>query len=148
MIKKMISVMIIVMLLVGCNTTRNTATIESNTWRSLVDHEWSNMEIWAGTGFYFYEEDGVPHCTYMLYGSGVRVMGSYDSEVTIEEEGMIIISLPEYVSSGHLTDDDTLTDEPFEVILSYDNDTVYFGDFAYEVHDDIGNYEYIMKMKE
>jgi hypothetical protein len=144
-LKKIYVILIVVLLLVliGCSEENTTNTIESDTWKSVVNKEWSNLDVWAGSGLYFHEEDGVAYCTFMIYGSGVRVAGYYKSIANVNEEGRILISLPQNMSTGYLSEVDTAKAELVEVELSVRDNSITLGDYEFKVHEGFNNYEYI-----
>ncbi len=144
---KKISVILIAVLLfilIGCSQENTINTIESDTWKSVANKEWSNLDVWAGSGLYFHEEEGIAYCTFMIYGSGVRVAGHYTSIADVNEEGTILISLPQDMSTGYLSDIDTENVELVEVELVVGDNSIMFGNYEFEVHEGFNNYEYIM----
>jgi len=146
--KTLVLTFFLLVILIGCEGEKDDRTLESDTWKSLVNNEWSNLDVWAGRGFYFHEDEGTAYCTFMIYGSGVRVMGHYRSIVDINEEGSIFISLPEYVSSGFLSDAENQSEELVEVILTFRDNAIILNDYKFEVQEGISNYKYIVDIVE
>ena len=140
--KFLILSILLVILITGCSDKNVVNIIESETWKSVVDQEWST----GGSGFYFHEEDGLANCTYMIYGSGVRVARYYESTVEINDEGSIVISLPEQMSSPEFRDIENAN--LVEAILSIENNAIIFEDYRFEVHDGVNNYQYILDVTE
>ncbi len=134
--------LVLVVLLVACNKSDG-AVIKSDTWKSLVNNEWSNFDNWAGTAFYFNEKEETAYCTFMIYGSGVRVMDSYESKVDISDDGSILIMLPEYLSTGYFKDVENLNKELVEVVLKFNDGSITFNEKKFKIHDGVSNYEYI-----
>lgn len=119
---------------------------ESEVWQSLVDQEFSNLDVWAGSGFYFHEENHKKYCTFMIYGSGVHVAGSYTSEVEFDDQEKMIISLPSDLSLGYLGNE--WTEESMVALeLTYTDQNLYVNDISYEVNEGINNYQYINEFK-
>ncbi len=116
-----------VLLITGCSSSNQRVTTETETWKSIVDKEWSNYEEFPGDGFYFYEEEGIAYCTYLIYGSGLPVIYNYKSLVNIEEGGIIevSISLPE-------TEEDIKREE-VKVKLKYEEDSIEYNEHRYHV---------------
>ncbi len=133
---------LLVILITGCGRENVINVIESETWKSVVSQEWSS----GGSGFYFHEDEGVAYCTYMIYGSGVRVARYYESAVEINDEGSIVISLPEHMSSPEFRDIENAN--LVEAILSIENNAIIFEDYRFEVHDGVNNYQYILDVTE
>jgi len=143
---KKISILLIVILLVilmGCSKENTLSTIESDTWKRVVNKEWSNLDVWAGSGLYFHDDDGIAYCTFMIYGSGVNVAWYYTAIANVNEEGKILISVPQDISTGYLSDKDSENKELVEVELSVGDNSITFGDHDFEVQEGVNNYEYI-----
>ena len=137
--KLLILLMLLVVQIVGCSQDQNVNVIESDTWKNVVNQEWS-----AGSrGFYFHEEEGTAYSTYMIYGSGVRVARHYKSEVSITDHGNILIALPENMSSP----DFETVDNPdlVEVLLNVKDHAIMFDDLKFEVHEGVNNFVYILE---
>ena len=131
--------MFLVFLNVGCSQEQDLKVIESDTWKNIVNQEWSA----GGRGFYFHEEKGRAYCTYMIYGSGIRVARHYKSKVSLSDEGNIMIVLPENMSSP----DFESTDNPplVEVLLNLEDHAIIFDDLKFEVHEGVNNFVYILE---
>ena len=75
--------------------------VHSNTeiWEYLLNQEFHTDNGWAGEGMYFRELDGKMFCDYMLFGSGLPVVGLISLEVNFDEEGNLVstLHLPEYL---------------------------------------------------
>lgn len=121
-------IIILTLFLIGCNNQKTNKTIESTTWKQIVNKEWSNLDIWAGSGFNFYEEDNIGYCVFMVYGSGVPVMYDYTSTATIQEDGVILITVPENIQSGYIQDVENETNKLVEVKLKFENNIIKLGD--------------------
>jgi hypothetical protein len=144
--KKIYVILIIILLLtlIGCSKENTTSTLDSDTWNKVVNKEWSNLEVWAGSGFYFHEEEGIAYSTFMIYGSGVRVSGYYKTIVDVNEEGTILISLPEHMMTGYLNDVDKESIELVKVEISVGDNSIKLGNYEFKIQKDINNYEYIL----
>ena len=140
--KFLILILVILVVLSGCNEQKIN-TLESNTWQAIVNKEWSNFDVWAGSGIYFYEEDDIAYCTFMIYGSGVRVAGHHTSLVLVKNEGRIEIQLPKNVATGYLSDEDSNNEKLIEVELNVEDNKISLGNYQFEVYEGIENYEYI-----
>jgi len=121
---------------------------ESDTWDTIVNKEWSNLEVWAGSGFYFHEDDNVKYCTFMIYGSGVNVAGYHTSEVRIDENRIVVIQLPSDYASSYLGDEVLDVDSMSTVELIYSAGMILVNDNEFEVHEGISNYEYIIEIED
>ncbi len=129
--------LVTIILLTACGDVKVT---ESEIWNDIVNKEWS-----AGLrGFYFHEEQGKAYCTYMIYGSGIRVIDYYKSEVDINEEGEILISLPEYLASLKFDMDKNL--DLVEKILKYDNNSILFDANKFEDYGTDNNFQHLLEI--
>lgn len=137
--KLLILLMFLVFLNVGCSQEQDLKVIESDTWKNIVNQEWSA----GGRGFYFHEEKGRAYCTYMIYGSGVRVARHYKSKVSLSDEGNIMIVLPENMSSP---DFESVDNPPLvEVLLNLEDHAIMFDDLKFEVHEGVNNFVFILE---
>jgi hypothetical protein len=134
----LILMMILMVQTVGCSQGQDVKVIESDTWKNVVNQEWSV----GGRGFYFHEEDEVAYCTYMIYGSGVRVARHYKSQVSITDEGNILISLPDKMSSPDF--EAMENPELVEVLLNVEDHAITFDNYKFEVLEGVNNYDYIL----
>ncbi|OAB38650.1 hypothetical protein PMSD_06450 [Paenibacillus macquariensis subsp. defensor] len=96
-----LTLMLAIFMLIGINRLINS---KSEIWLSIDKHEWENFESFAGTGMYFFEENNKKYCLFMLYGSGVPVMGHYKSEVEIKSNQEIEIEIPNQLMDLKTTD--------------------------------------------
>ena len=122
-------------LLLGCGeenttviiTTNNVTTEEISTtnkvWETILNQEYFAFNEWAGEGLFFYEEESIKYCDYMLFGSGMPVVGLFKSEVIFIEENQLMISIPNWIVRDQ---DNTINDvysiEWMEIILVYEDD--------------------------
>ncbi len=136
--KILILVLVSVIILGGCSK-------ESEIWNSVVNKEFSNLDIWAGNGFYFHEENKTQYCTFMIYGSGVNVAGYYTSEIEFEGENKMIISLPYDYTIGFFVDESGDEQGMRRVELVYNIDTIFVNDYEFTIYEGFENYKYIIK---
>lgn len=116
---------------------------ESEIWNSVVNKEFSNLDIWAGSGLYFYEENDTNYCTLMIYGSGVYVGGHYTSEVEFLEDEQMVIVLPFEYANVYIGEDITDTQGMIRVELDYINEMIKINDYDFEIFDGIKYHNYI-----
>lgn len=142
---KVLVLCILLLILAGCKN-KSSSPIKTETWNHIVNKEWSNLDIWAGSGMYFYEDEDDAYCTFMIYGSGVRVAGHYTSKVVKNSDNEIMIQLPTRYSKGHLSD---VEDEEklVEVILSINENAILLDDLEFKVIPDVENYKYIYEFE-
>jgi hypothetical protein len=135
---------IAMVLLVGCGeenttdivTTHMITTEELSTtnqiWESIINQEYVADNGWAGEGLFFYEEGNNKYCDYMLFGSGLPVVGLYKSEVTFVEENIMVISLPLLMATDYeSTIIDVYSTEWVEIILVYEEDSISGNDLVF-----------------
>ena len=87
---KKLMVLFLIMTLFGCKA--EVEEYNSVVWDEVVDKEYSNFDVFAGQGIYFFEQEGELLCVYMKYGSGVPVVGVVYHKVTIQENGTLLLS--------------------------------------------------------
>lgn len=145
-IKKRIGVLLILMMVLfsGCiKKVDNTAQLQ--VWDAVVDQEFRNYDVFAGSGLFFYEDHASKYCTYKIYGSGVPIAYEHTSRVLIKENGVMQISLPKTFEKGSESSD-TVKEESIYLELEYDQSGIKFGDHLYTLHlgdevSDLSNYE-------
>lgn len=127
--KRLILSILMILFLVSCNN--------NETWDEIAFKEFSNLEEWAGHGFYFFEEGNNNYCIFMIYGSGVQVAFSHTSEVEFDGED-IIIELPINIEE---------TEELTKVSLEYEDGNIIFSGSKFE-NLGFNNHEFIVDLKE
>ncbi|MBN2851335.1 MAG: hypothetical protein JXQ23_01210 [Clostridia bacterium] len=135
MMKKMLLMILIIILLFSCGCRQKSDVISSEWWNDIVDKEFTNYDIWAGSGLLFYEEDGKPYCDYMVYGSGLPVIFTCTSSVILHTSGTVTIELPENIIIGTISEE-TPSENMKEVPLIIESDTVILESLAYRVTDE------------
>jgi len=90
----MLTVIVAIFMVIGII---NFNTYKSDIWVSIKNREWENYEKFTGTGMYFFEDNNKKYCLFMLYGSGLPVIGHYTSEVKIRNSREIEIEVPKYM---------------------------------------------------
>jgi len=118
-------------LLTGC-LNKEELVVNEKVWESIVNQEFSNYDIFAGSGLYFYEDESLKYCTYKIYGSGVPVAFEHTSRVLIKQNGTIQISLPKRFESN-IFDEQGKEDEAIYYEITYDKGVINFGDMLYTV---------------
>jgi len=130
-VNKSVLLLCISILLTGCLNKEEQA-VKDMVWDSIVNQEFSNYDVFAGSGLYFYEEESLKYCTYKIYGSGVPVAFEHTSRVLIKQNGTIQISLPKRIESS-VFDEQGERDEAVYFEITYDNGDIKFGDMNYAV---------------
>ena len=87
---KKLLVLLLLIMLFGCEA--EVEEYNSETWDEIVDKEFSNFDVFAGQGVYFFEQEGEKRCVYMKYGSGVYVIGIVYHTVNVLEDGTLVLS--------------------------------------------------------
>ena len=125
MARNVLSIMLIIFL-IGCNTTDKNRLIKTETWEAIIDKEWSNFDSFPGDGFYFYEQENRAYCTYYIYGSGLPIIYENTSEVKISDEGMIeiVVSVP---------DEDFSENQTIRMLLKYEDGMIEYNSKIYRV---------------
>ncbi len=90
----------------------------------------------------FYEEEDLAYCTYMIYGSGVRVGDHHTSKVVMNSENELMIQLPTRYLNGFMSDAEE-EDKVVDVVLSIKDNIIILGDLEFEVDPNGENYKYI-----
>lgn len=131
---KKIFILILLLLLTGC-----TNKVNEELWDEIVNNEYSADNGWAGMGIYFYEEDEIKYCDYMLYGSGVYVAGYETYTVIFEEENKLLLTLTEAYQQY-------TSEEYYSITLIYEDgifkhESSIFEDKDFNAHDHILPYE-------
>jgi len=98
-VKKALSLMLafVLVCLSGCSSTIS----NNEVWQAVNDKEFRNdfNEIGPGTGLYFYEKGESKYCLFMIYGSGIPVLGVINYEIEIEGSGVFrVLSASEFES--------------------------------------------------
>lgn len=124
----------VMLTMVGCGT--------DDPWSSMVNKEFSNMDNWAGSGFYFYESDNERYCTYMIYGSGLPVIGNITSK--IEHDGdQMWIQLPVDEALMYFEIDAPNTQDTIGVELTYENEKIIVNGMEFDFMEGLNNHEYV-----
>ncbi len=132
-IKSYIILLLIVLSITGCSVDNN--------WNSMVNKEFSNMDNWAGSGFYFYEEENEKYCTYMIYGSGFPVAGYFTTKIENDDDKMLIqlpIEEAKFFLEEYETDQDSINIE-----LEYVNEKVIVNGIEFTYIEGIETHKYI-----
>lgn len=128
--RKLLVVLLLVLFLSACKTDNiDLGEKYQAVWDEIVNQEYTADNGWAGEGIYFYEKDSQLYCDYLLYGSGVRVMGLIPMDVSFDEEANIVLTMP-YSLSIH--DFDNESTEMVEVTLEYVDGTFIWEDLVFE----------------
>ena len=122
---KRILVVLLIILLSGC-----TIDIKEydEYWNDIEGKEYYNGDVWAGHSIYFYLDGNIAMCKYMRHGSGIPVLFEMDSEITFEDDYMIVQLL-------ETTDFLTSIAEPVDVILYYEDGDIIWDDMVFEEAD-------------
>lgn len=120
----------------------NSTGCSNNTWDSIVNREFSNMDNWAGSGFYFYEVEDEKYCTYMIYGSGVPFAGEFTSKI-IDDTGKMMIKFPIEGAEIFFEVDNRDTQETVSLELEYIDDEIHVNGIVFRETDGIENHKYI-----
>jgi len=132
-----ITFILAIFMLIGISRLINS---ESDIWLSIDKQEWDNNESFPGTGMYFFEENNKKYCLFMIYGSGVPVMGQYKSEVKIKSNQEIEIEIP------HLFMDLNNRDQELQrYIIQLNQGDLIMNKKVYKASKVPRNYKYIMK---
>ncbi|WP_458633355.1 hypothetical protein [Paenibacillus sp. CMAA1364] len=126
-----------IFILIGIN---NLIKYESDIWVSIENREWENDEKFVGTGMYFFEENNKKYCLFMLYGSGLPVIGHYKSEVKIKSNQEMEIEVPKYMVELKATDQN-LQRYKIEFIQG----RLIINKMIYEASEEPSNYKNILK---
>ncbi len=128
-----------------CLSEKITDLTEEEIWSTIENKEWSTYECgFVGCGIYFYTENDTKYALSMGYGSGVAVVGTYKSEVKLEDN-MVYLDFPAYLTGGQ-----GISDEVIEIVLVYKDNILYFGDikFEFDPENPTSSYDKWMEMKE
>jgi hypothetical protein len=109
-------------------------------WSAVNDKEFTIKDIGhgPGTGLYFYEKDASRFCIYLIYGSGLPVVGYIKYKITIDEIGSITILEIEPFVSEILQDPSMKETFDFRYTrkgIIFDGDL--FVDRSFEAHHDV-----------
>lgn len=126
-----------IFIIIGLN---NWVENESDIWVSIENREWENDEKFAGTGMYFFEENNKKYCLFMLYGSGLPVIGHYKSEVKIRSNQEIEIEVPKYMVELKTTDQDLQRYK-----IEFKKGSLLINKMIYEASKEPSNYKNILK---
>lgn len=113
-----------VLIFAGCGDSRDKETLDSDIWQKIVNIEWSNFDVWAGEGVYFYERDNQPLCAYMIYGSGLPIVALYESKVEIKDKKIVFEIL--------VLDDLPETSDIIEVDFTYEDEQLYYNNKVFK----------------
>ncbi|MBH1939667.1 hypothetical protein I5677_02015 [Mobilitalea sibirica] len=139
--RRVLLLIVLSFLIMGCSK-KSIQTIDTSTWKHIVDKEWSNFDSFAGSGFYFYEEDSVGYCVYMIYGSGLPVIYEYTSKVEIKEEGLISIKLPENILISDSNNNVIDKDKTVVTYLEFNDGVIKYGDMEFKnINDSFNRYD-------
>ena len=123
--KKFLLILIIMLIsITGCCKVNN----ESNTWNFIKGKEFSNYEIWTGSGMCFYEEDKNYYLDYKIYGSGVPIVYTYNSRVVIKNSNEIEVYLPNNIEMGSLDNNGKIV----KVKLVYKDGIILFNNLLFK----------------
>lgn len=122
-------------------------TISSSTWQSVTNTEFCNLDVWCGSGLYFYEKDNIPYCTYMIYGSGVYVAYHYTTPITITSEGIIDLVFPEKIQTAYLNDEPDL-EKPIDIQLIVQDQEIIWGNHIFTIGPYQNSFEHILNWDE
>lgn len=120
-------------------------TVQNEVWAAVVDQEFRNYDVFAGSGLFFYEDHSFKYCTYKIYGSGVPIAFEHTSRVLIKENGIMQISLPKNFENGN-DSAKQIKEESIYLELEYDQSGIKFGEHLYTLHNgdevtDLSDYE-------
>ncbi len=131
---KKIAYMMIILIVIGAIFLIRFLSISNDSakcvvWNQIVNREWSNIDAFPGTGFYFFQEDGGKYCLFMVYGSGLPIIYRSISEVTIRGNQIEIavpdaMDLKETVPGVEKQSSDTF-------IIQFENDHLIFSNMEY-----------------
>ncbi|WP_410769435.1 hypothetical protein [Fontibacillus sp. BL9] len=133
-------IILAIFMLIGINNLNKYESESDDIWVSIENQEWENYENFAGTGMYFYEENNKKNCLFMMYGSGLPVIGHYTSEVKIRSNREIEIEVPKYMVELKATDKDL---ERYRIELM--QGSLIINKMIYEASKEPRNYKYILK---
>lgn len=89
-------------------------------WKTIANQEFTADNGWAGEGLYFYGEDAKLYCDWMIYGSGLRVAGISTFEVTLNNDGNVVL----WKSNGDML--------YTKIVLTYENNNFLWKDLIFE----------------
>jgi len=133
-IKKYVILALIVLSITGCSN--------DNAWNSMVNKEFSNMDNWAGSGFYFYEKEHERYCTYMVYGSGLPVAGYFTTKIE-NDEGKMVIQLPIEKAKLFLEEESDNTQENIDLELEYIDEKIVVNEIEFTYSEGLESHKYI-----
>jgi hypothetical protein len=133
MIKKIVLLLFVVSFITTSCINKIDNTKKNQIWEKVVNQEFSNFDVFAGSGLFFYEKDSFKYCTYKIYGSGVPVAFEHTSYVLIDEEGMMQIALPKKFEGGYYLENSS-NEENIFMELFYIEGVIQFGDLSYAMH--------------
>lgn len=128
---KKIFILILLILLAGCANQENA---NDSLWNKIEGKEFSNYDVFAGQGVYFFEEEGTRYCKFMKYGSGVPIFAEYTSEVTFDEDGKMLIELPYALIVG-IYDDESFWEDIDETTFTFGDGNILWGNLTFEETD-------------
>jgi len=91
--KTLILLLVFIFMFTSCSSNNGQNTFENSIWDELNGKEWSSSYGFAGEGYYFYEDNRMAMCMFMVYGSGVPIIHDSHSKVLIDDEGKIVVSI-------------------------------------------------------
>lgn len=121
-----------VLLLISSCIKKTDSSTQNKVWDSVVNQEFRNYDVFAGSGLYFYEDNSFKYCTYKIYGSGVPVAFEHTSRVLIKKNGIMQISLPK--TFENTSDPSELSGDSVFLELEYNKNGIKFGDHFYSHH--------------
>lgn len=123
----------LIILFLLCTLILSACSDKTDTWRSVQNTEWSNFSVWAGSGFFFYEDNNSKYCTFMIYGSGVEVADYYTT--TVEVDGnKLIVKIPSSFTSSYLNEQSN-GEEVTSIELIYDEGLILVNGYEFDVHE-------------
>lgn len=132
-LKLIVSLVLIVVSLISVGCIKKVDnTQKDKVWGSVVNQEFSNFDVFAGSGLYFFEDNSFKYCTYKIYGSGVPVAFEHTSRVLIKQNGIMQIALPKPFETGYF-EEDSSKNEAIYIELSFDDGLIKFGDLVYSI---------------
>lgn len=118
--------MTMIIILSGCSD--NTEKKNEELWNVVVDTEFSAVNF-MGESMFFYERDSVKYCDFWMSGSGVPAIYFHTSTVEFNEDGNIVMEVPNaFIDTNALFDFQTFE----EVIVEYTDEKIYLDGVQYE----------------
>ncbi len=124
--------LVLITVSVSCDCQGRASVIKAEVWPEIQGKEWSNFEVWAGEGLYFYERNQKAYCSYKIYGSGLPIIYEYTSEVTLNNDGDMLIQIPAQLEEG-MTAEVINESQLIDRVLGLEGDTVLFNGRKFQV---------------